>query len=81
MMAVAISTFALGVSPAQADSATVSVSGFSNLYNDWLLSTNGAQDATPVPGLEVCDGGTVEVSATGCARDDGSRCTGPDGYA
>jgi hypothetical protein len=60
-------------------SSTTYVSSRSNLYNDWLYPTGGAWDATPVAGLEVVNGATVTISATGCASLVGSNCFGPNG--
>ena len=71
--------------PAHAqDCEDLFVSGFSNLYNDWLCATVnacdtfGAQDATPT-GVGVSGGAQVNVTATGCAIDAAAACTDPDG--
>ena len=69
-------------SPALAGSTTLTVSGFSSLYNDWLYPYGGNQyDATPVVGLEVANGSTVVVTATGYAIDSGASSTDTNGFA
>jgi hypothetical protein len=68
----------------QALTASIAVSGFANLYQNWQgmdgYSTGGAQPAVST-GINACSGGTVTVTSTGCAVDDGPNCTGPNGYA
>lgn len=66
----------------EALTSTFSVPGTSNLYQSWQgmdgYNTSGAQNATPA-GISACNGGSVVVTATGCAVDSGPSCTGPNG--
>ncbi len=73
---------ALTATEARSDTTSVFVSGKSSLYNDWLFPAGGNTfDATPVPGLEACNGGSVSIVAAGCAIDAGSRCTDANGLS
>jgi hypothetical protein len=64
------------------DPFSLSVSGKSALYNDWLYPYgNDTYDATPVNGLVLPSGHQVQLSATGCATLAGANttCIGPAG--
>ena len=75
----AFATAMLTVSVAQAATSNIFVPGTTNLYNvttDW--PSGGGTDAVVVP-IPLAPSQAISITATGCAVDGGSACTGPDG--
>ena len=70
----------IGSTELELGSASVTVPGTANLYQNTLYPTFGATPAVPVDGACMGPGGQIDIAATGCAVDAGPSCTGPDGF-
>jgi len=75
----AFATALLTISVAQASTANVFVPGTTNLYNTTTdYPSGGGTDAVVVP-IPLAPSQVISITATDCAVDGGSACTGPDG--